>query len=112
MGTDNTLYALMPGYVHITHDPVTNRNYINVVDRNPLEVGMPKEHTEEFTSKLAGGWRNDEIFTRDADGNRVCTLVNLKALPPVESWDLSAVDFDPMAAHLKATGLDVKLAKQ
>jgi hypothetical protein len=70
------------------------------------------EHTEKYSSKLFGGWRNDEIFTRDTNGKRIFSLVNLKSLPPVQPHDLAAVDFDPMAAHLKSTGFEKVLNKR
>jgi hypothetical protein len=102
----------MPGYVHFTHDAIRDRTFINVVKEDPNRAPLSRDHSDTYTSKLVGGWRNDQVFTRDADGKRVFKLINLKTLPPVQKHDLSAVDFDAMSAHLKAMRLDDALAVQ
>jgi hypothetical protein len=110
MGRDYTIFALTPGYVHFTKDPIKNRNYINVVEFNPNEKPASNIHDLEFKTKLADGWRNDSIYSRDKNGHRRFDLVNLTQLPPVEKSDLAAVEFDAMTAHLKALNLDTKLS--
>ena len=110
MGTDFTLYALMDGYVHFAEDPVRQRTFINVVEHDPALKKYPAEYNEVFKSKLADGWRSDQVFKRDINGKRQFELVNLTALPAVQNTDLSAVEFDPMLAHLKAMNLHDKLA--
>eukprot|EP00158_Paraphelidium_tribonemae_P005927 Partr_v1_DN27589_c0_g1_i9_m30297 putative ribosomal protein L27 len=109
MGRDFTIYSEMPGYVHFTHDPIRNRNYINVVEWNPAEKEYSKIHDESFRSKISEGWRNDEVFTRDINGNRIFKLQNVNSLEQATPADLAAVEFDPMTAHLKASNLDKKL---
>jgi hypothetical protein len=98
----------MPGYVHFSRDPVRNRNVISVVEWNPNEVD--KKNSDkfdlEFRSKVSEGWRNDSVYVRGADGKRHFDLVDLSKLQPVDKTDLSAVDFDAMAAHLKALKLN------
>ena len=96
----------MPGYVHFTHDPIRDRTFIHISETNPTEVRLTTEHTQDFRSKLAGGWRNDEVFTRSADGRRrTFTLYDLKMLPAVDATDRSAVHFDASAAYLEAMNL-------
>lgn len=109
MGKDLSIYALTPGYVHFTEDKDLGRNYINVVEFDPKTVQLPTEWTPEFSSKLAGGWRADSVFTRDASSHRHFDLYDLNRLPPVKSSDLSALLFEPMKAHMKAMNLQDKL---
>lgn len=117
MGRDFTLYAEKSGYVHMTtHSTRNGKQFINIVEQNPktTTTDLPSEHTLEFRSPLAQGYRADHIFTRDPEtGERHFTLYDLNQLPPVEKTELCAVDFDPMQAHLKAMNLDsTDLAKK
>lgn len=95
----------MPGYVHFTKDPVRDRTYINVLEFKHGEDKLPSVHSDTFQSKLLGGWRNDTVFTRNADGSRNFQLFDLTLLPAVQPSDRSAVKFDATLSLLKSMGI-------
>lgn len=103
----------MPGYMHFTRDPVRDRLCVNVVEKNPNEVKLSEIYTTaEFESRIADGWRNDQVYKRcPSTGQRIFELVDVNALAEAGSTDLAAVEFDPMAAYLHQTGVRQKLAK-
>lgn len=120
MGRDHTLYATMSGYVRISEDAKQNRQYVHVLSEPPTTVNnvngkalYREPHQPLHWSKVAGGWRNADIYTRDpVHGKRIFKLVDLTKLPQADTSDLSAVEFNPMIAHLRAMQLDSVLLQQ
>ncbi|KAI3651207.1 hypothetical protein MP228_004688 [Amoeboaphelidium protococcarum] len=114
MGRDFSIYALMDGYVQITRDPLkANKKYINVVKEKPEHSTMQHNervmHTLEYKSPISEGYNYSVVQSRcSITGKRTLKVTNLNLVndgKPAESWELSAYEFDPMAALIKASGL-------
>lgn len=106
IGRDHTIYALIPGYVHMTEEG--GRNYINVVEFPPNLKSYTTKHSEAFRSALQYGWRNETVYSRDQNGLRIFNHYNLAMLPEVKPSCLSAVTFSSMEAYFHGMGISLQ----